>query len=86
METLFSCTHSGVSAIHKGIGDNFVNVIQWTSTFFVAFIVGFIKDWRLTLVLIGVTPLLFISGLLFAKVSGVWGFERVACMLLARSF
>ena len=60
----------GVSAIYRGIGDNVANVMQWMSTFLVAFIVGFIRDWRLTLVLIGVTPLLFVSAVLFAKVSG----------------
>ena len=59
---------SDLEKIYKGIGDNLALLIQWTSTFFAAIGVGLFRDWRLALVLLGVTPLLALSGGIFAKV------------------
>ncbi|XP_065884882.1 ATP-dependent translocase ABCB1-like [Dysidea avara] len=47
--------------IHGGIGDRLSTFIQWTSSFFGGIVVGFIYDWRLTLVMLGGTPFLVIS-------------------------
>ncbi len=63
---LFFC--SDLEKIYKGIGDNLALLIQWTSTFFAAFGVGLFRDWRLALVLLGVTPFMALSGGVFAKV------------------
>ena len=59
---------SDLEKIYKGIGDNLALLIQWTSTFFAAFGVGLYRDWRLALVLLGVTPFMALSGGVFAKV------------------
>ena len=64
----FVCFCSDLEKIYKGIGDNLALLIQWTSTFFAAIGVGLFRDWRLALVLLGVTPLLALSGGMFAKV------------------
>ena len=66
MSRLVFC--SDLEKIYKGIGDNLALLIQWTSTFFAAIGVGLFRDWRLALVLLGVTPLLALSGGMFAKV------------------
>lgn len=43
-------------------------VIQYTSTFVVGFVVGFIKGWQLTLVIMSLTPLLALSSAFLGKV------------------
>ena len=60
--------HSDMDKIHDGIGDKVGLFIQWVSTFFGGFIIGFIKDWRLTLLLLIFAPLLAISGGFMIKV------------------
>ena len=62
--TLFS----DIEKIHDGIGDKAALFIQWIATFFGGFIVGFIRDWRLTLVLVAFTPFLALSGAFFSVV------------------
>lgn len=47
---------SDVEKIREGIGDKLAIFIQWMTTFVVGFIIGFIREWRLTLLLIGITP------------------------------
>ena len=59
---------SDIEKIHDGIGDKVALFIQWISTFFGGFIIGFIKDWRLTLVLIVFTPFLVLCGAAFSVV------------------
>ena len=66
MLDLFLC--SDIEKIHDGIGDKAALFVQWIATFFGGFIIGFIKDWRLTLLLVGFTPFLVFSGALFALV------------------
>ena len=55
--------------IHDGIGDKIALLIQWVSTFFGGFIVGFVRDWRLTLLLLAFTPFLALGGAVMAKVT-----------------
>uniref|UniRef100_A0A7N8Y4Y8 ATP-binding cassette, sub-family B (MDR/TAP), member 4 n=1 Tax=Mastacembelus armatus TaxID=205130 RepID=A0A7N8Y4Y8_9TELE len=57
-----------VYKIQEGIGDKVGMLIQAFSTFFSSFIIGFSKGWKLTLVLLAVSPALGISGALFSKV------------------
>ena len=60
---------SDVDKIHDGIGDKVSLFIQWVSTFFGGFVVAFIRDWRLTLLLIVFAPLLMVGGYMMTKVS-----------------
>lgn len=53
----------------EGIGDKLGNGIQYISTFLIAVILSFIKGWKLTLVILAVSPLLFISSVLFTKLT-----------------
>ena len=55
--------------IYASIGDNMAILIQWLSTFFAAYVVGFIREWRLALVLVGLTPLLGMASGIFSKVT-----------------
>ena len=55
--------------IHNGIGDKLSLFVQFMATFFGGFAVGFIKEWRITLVLLGFTPLLAIILTFLTRVS-----------------
>ena len=44
--------------IRDGIGEQFSSIIKYSSSFLSGFVVGFIVSWRLTLVILGATPLL----------------------------
>ena len=54
-------TCSDTDKIHTGIGDRLSVFIQWTTSFVGGIIVGFTYEWRLTLVMLGATPLVVIS-------------------------
>uniref|UniRef100_A0A3P9PPQ3 ATP binding cassette subfamily B member 1 n=1 Tax=Poecilia reticulata TaxID=8081 RepID=A0A3P9PPQ3_POERE len=56
-----------VYKIQEGIGDKVGMLIQSFSSFIAAFIIGFTKGWKLTLVILAVSPLLGISAALFSK-------------------
>ena len=64
--------HSDIEKIHDGIGDKVALFIQWIATFFGGYAVGFSKDWRLTLILLGFTPFLAICGAAFSVVCLVY--------------
>ncbi|KAM4736476.1 ATP-dependent translocase ABCB1 isoform 1-T2 [Anableps anableps] len=53
--------------IQEGIGDKMGMLIQSFSSFIAAFIIGFTKGWKLTLVILAVSPALGISAALFSK-------------------
>jgi len=55
--------------IHGGIGDRLSTFIQWTTSFFGGIVVGFVYDWRLTLVMLAGTPFLVISAAILVTVS-----------------
>ncbi|XP_054477289.1 ATP-binding cassette, sub-family B (MDR/TAP), member 4 [Anoplopoma fimbria] len=57
-----------VYKIQEGIGEKTGKLIQATSTFITAFIIGFAKGWKLTLVILAVSPALGISAGIFSKV------------------
>ncbi|XP_031432465.1 ATP-binding cassette, sub-family B (MDR/TAP), member 4 isoform X2 [Clupea harengus] len=54
--------------INEGIGDKLGLLIQSVSTFLTGFVIGFIKGWKLTLVILSISPLLGISAAIIAKV------------------
>ncbi|XP_048010272.1 ATP-binding cassette, sub-family B (MDR/TAP), member 4 isoform X1 [Megalobrama amblycephala] len=57
-----------VYKINEGIGDKLGMLIQNLTTFFVGIIIGFIYGWKLTLVILSVSPLLGISAAIISKV------------------
>ncbi|ETE63392.1 Multidrug resistance protein 1, partial [Ophiophagus hannah] len=56
-----------INTIHKGIGDKIAILIQNFSTFLTGVIIGFAYGWKLTLVILSVTPLIAVSG-------GLWSY------------
>jgi len=53
--------------------------IQWISVFIGGFVIGFVREWRLTLLLVGFSPILAISAAVFSKVSPM---SRDTCTFL----
>lgn len=67
-----SLTHiviSDIQLIQGGIGDKLATAVQYITTFIVGIIVGFRYGWQLTLLVLGVTPVLLISGAVFGNAS-----------------
>nr|XP_020023497.1 multidrug resistance protein 1 isoform X4 [Castor canadensis] len=57
-----------VSKINEGIGDKIGMFFQAMATFFTGFIVGFTRGWKLTLVILAVSPVLGLSAGIWAKI------------------
>ncbi|XP_058380773.1 ATP-dependent translocase ABCB1-like [Diceros bicornis minor] len=57
-----------VSKINEGIGDKIGMFFQSIATFLTGFIVGFTRGWKLTLVILAVSPLLGLSAAMWAKI------------------
>ncbi|KYO26618.1 multidrug resistance protein 1-like [Alligator mississippiensis] len=57
-----------VSKINEGIGDKIGMLFQAVATFLTGFIVGFIKGWKLTLVILAVSPVMGLSAAIWAKI------------------
>ncbi|NWX46594.1 MDR1 protein, partial [Steatornis caripensis] len=57
-----------VSKINEGIGDKLGLLVQSVTTFVTGFIVGLIRGWKLTLVILAVSPVLGLSAAIWAKV------------------
>ncbi|XP_075683763.1 ATP-dependent translocase ABCB1-like [Rhinoderma darwinii] len=58
----------GVSKISEGIGDKIAMFFQYAATFLAGFIVGFYRGWKLTLVILAVSPLMVLSAALWSKI------------------
>lgn len=63
-----SILFSDVSKINEGIGDKIGMFFQSIATFFIGFIVGFTRGWKLTLVILAISPVLGLSAAIWAKV------------------
>ncbi|NXS93696.1 MDR1 protein, partial [Jacana jacana] len=50
-----------INTIHEGIGDKICIFVQFFATFLTGIIIGFIHGWKLTLVILSVSPLLAAS-------------------------
>lgn len=59
---------SDVSKINEGIGDKIGLLFQSLTTFIAGFVVGLIRGWKLTLVILAVSPVLGLSAAIWAKV------------------
>ncbi|XP_032091717.1 ATP-binding cassette sub-family B member 5 [Thamnophis elegans] len=60
-----------INTVHKGIGDKIGLIIQEFSTFLMGIIIGFVYGWKLTLVILSVTPLIAVSGGLWSYILSV---------------
>ncbi len=59
---------SDVHKIELGTGEKLGLFFQWIAAFFAGFIIGFVYGWKLTLVILAVSPLLVICGIVMSKV------------------
>ncbi|KAM5255814.1 ATP-dependent translocase ABCB1-like [Ctenodactylus gundi] len=57
-----------ISKINEGIGDKIGIFFQSMATFLAGFVVGFIRGWKLTLVILAISPVLGLSAGIWAKV------------------
>ncbi|XP_077454039.1 phosphatidylcholine translocator ABCB4-like [Stigmatopora argus] len=57
-----------VYKIQEGIGDKVAMLIQSFATFLTSVVIGFSKGWKLTLVILAVSPLLGVMAAIFSKV------------------
>nr|QUF59435.1 ATP-binding cassette transporter Abcb1-2 [Brachionus angularis] len=60
-----------INKIKDGISDKFGNALQFFSTFVSGLILGFIRGWKLTLVILSISPILFICAVIFTKLVDV---------------
>ncbi|XP_072109854.1 ATP-dependent translocase ABCB1 isoform X1 [Mobula birostris] len=57
-----------ISKISDGIGDKISILIQTLTTFIAGFAIGFIKGWKLALVILAVSPVLGICAIIWSKI------------------
>ncbi|VDP33808.1 unnamed protein product, partial [Soboliphyme baturini] len=55
---LTSKLNDDIERIREGIGDKFSLLIQFVAAFLSGFVIGFVYNWRLTLVMLSLTPFL----------------------------
>uniref|UniRef100_A0A8D1T7C8 Multidrug resistance protein 1 n=1 Tax=Sus scrofa TaxID=9823 RepID=A0A8D1T7C8_PIG len=60
--------YTDVSKINEGVGDKIGMFFQSIATFFTGFIVGFTRGWKLTLVILAISPVLGLSAAIWAKI------------------
>ena len=58
-----------MTKIQNGIGDKVAMVIQSVTMFLAGFTIGFVYSWKLTLVILSLTPALVVTGGITGKVS-----------------
>ncbi|XP_067650527.1 ATP-dependent translocase ABCB1-like isoform X2 [Haliotis asinina] len=56
-----------INKIHDGIGDKVGNFLQWFSCCLAGFIIGFYYGWKLTLVILAISPALVVSAALMSR-------------------
>ncbi|TFJ96142.1 peptide methionine sulfoxide reductase MsrB [Platysternon megacephalum] len=61
---------SDINTIHEGIGDKFCIFVQFFATFLTGIVIGFVYVWKLTLVILSVSPLLAAA----ATVGSIFGY------------
>ncbi|XP_027703697.1 phosphatidylcholine translocator ABCB4 isoform X3 [Vombatus ursinus] len=67
-----------ISKISEGIGDKVGMFFQAVATFFAGFIVGFIRGWKLTLVIMAISPILGLSTAVWAKILSAFSDKELA--------
>ncbi|CAL1526271.1 unnamed protein product [Lymnaea stagnalis] len=58
-----------IAKIQDGIGDKLGTFMQWFSSFVAGFVIGFVNGWKLTLVILSVSPFLVGAAALFSKLA-----------------
>jgi len=58
-----------VNRIKDGLGDKLGSALQFATTFLIGVLISLITGWKLTLVVLAISPLLFFSTTIFTKVS-----------------
>lgn len=61
--------HSDIYKIQEGISDKVGMLMQSYSNFLTSCIIGFTKGWKLTLVILAVSPVMSLSAALYSKVN-----------------
>ncbi|KAM4702863.1 ATP-dependent translocase ABCB1-like [Rhinophrynus dorsalis] len=56
-----------INTIHEGLGDKICIFAQYFATFLTGIIIGFVNGWKLTLVILSVSPLLGVSATIWTK-------------------
>ncbi|KAG9485029.1 hypothetical protein GDO78_008248, partial [Eleutherodactylus coqui] len=56
-----------INTIHEGLGDKIAIFTQYFATFLAGIIIGFVNGWKLTLVILSVSPLLGVSAAVWSK-------------------
>ncbi|XP_066096531.1 phosphatidylcholine translocator ABCB4 isoform X3 [Saccopteryx bilineata] len=74
-----------ISKISEGIGDKVGMFFQAVATFFAGFIVGFIRGWKLTLVIMAISPILGLSAAVWAKILSAFSDKELAAYAKAGS-
>lgn len=62
------CVHSDINKINDAIADQVAIFLQRFTTFVCGFCVGFVKGWKLTLVIVAASPLIGLGAGLMALV------------------
>ncbi|XP_018431832.1 PREDICTED: ATP-binding cassette sub-family B member 5 isoform X1 [Nanorana parkeri] len=65
--TLNSRLTDDINTIHEGLADKMCIFVQFLSTFLSGIIIGFLHGWKLTLVILSVSPLLGVSAAIWTK-------------------
>ncbi|GAB1289407.1 Phosphatidylcholine translocator ABCB4 [Apodemus speciosus] len=75
---LLQTCFTDISKISEGIGDKVGMFFQAIATFFAGFIVGFIRGWKLTLVIMAISPILGLSTAVWAKILSTFSDKELA--------
>ncbi len=59
---------SNLERVKEGIGDKLALLIQYTSQFLAGFVIAFIYNWKLTLIMMSLSPFMILCGAFIAKV------------------
>ena len=65
---VFFCLYSDITKIQNGIGDKIGALEQAIAMLLAGVVIGFVYGWKLTLVIIAMSPLMIIAAFLTGKV------------------
>ncbi|XP_056007799.1 ATP-dependent translocase ABCB1-like isoform X2 [Ostrea edulis] len=74
-----------INKIHMGIGDKMGTFVQWIAGFFAGFTIGFIYGWKLTLVILAISPVLAGVAMLMNKLLALGASKEMAAYARAGS-
>ncbi|CAF4068150.1 unnamed protein product, partial [Rotaria sordida] len=58
-----------VNKVHDGTGDKIGSALQFIASFIAGLILGFIKGWKLTLVILSISPILVVSAAICTRIT-----------------